>query len=246
MSDPESSLNPHRQFATTRWSVVLSAGRDSSESSRQALEKLCDTYWFPLYAFVRRQGFDASRAADLTQGFFADLLQRNDIAGVDRSRGKFRSFLLASIKHYLLNQIDFDRALKRGGGQKTISIDIDKADSRYRCEPFHTETPEKLFDRHWALALLDQVRAALREEFETRGKIDQYNELQVFLSGGPADENYREIGLKLGLSEGAVKVIVHRMRQRFGEILRDEISHTVAGADDIDAEIQELFDVLRG
>ncbi len=224
----------------------MSAGNADSAASREALEKLCTTYWFPLYAFVRRQGMDAHRAADLTQGFFASLLERDDLAKLDQARGKFRSFLLASIKNYMLNEIDRENAIKRGGGVTIVSIDARLADSRYSNDPVFSQTPERVFDRQWALALLDRVRATLRAEFAERGKDDQFKYLSGCLTGQPASGRYRQLGQELGLSESAVKVIVYRMKQRFGEILRDEIAHTVASEAEIDTEIQTLFNALRG
>ena len=234
----------NRQFATTQWSMVRAINQDNADEVKTALQELCQTYWYPLYTFVRRQGNDANAAADLTQAFFADLLQREDLKKVDPSLGKFRSFLLTALKHFMLNQWDKSRALKRGGGQATLSLDFGEADNRYRREPSHSTTPELLFQKQWAKTLLERVTSNLRSEFANRGKAHQFDKLSQFLSGKSEDETLGEAANQLAMSEVAVKVAVHRMRQRFGEILRTEIENTVATPEEVDSEIQQLFDVF--
>ncbi len=245
--DPSSTASPSgkRRFATTRWSIVLAAGRESSAESAAALETLCETYWYPLYAYVRRQGHDSAEAQDLTQGFFARLLEKKDLRQVERERGKFRSFLLASLKHYIINEWDRGRAAKRGGGRTHLRLDFEDGESRYRLEPAGGKTPEAIFEKQWALALLARVQEALREESREAGKEEQFERLSVRLTGETPSATYRELAAELGTTEGAVKVAVHRMRKRFRERLREEIAQTVAGEEDIDDEIRTLFDALR-
>src|SRR6266849_6835069 len=201
------SLNqPCAHFATTHWSVVVAAGHRSSPQAREALATLCNTYWYPLYVFVRRQGFSAEGAQDLTQEFFARLLEKDFLALVDREKGRFRSFLLAACKHFLSNERDRDRAKKRGGGHEVISFDVAHAESRYRLEPAHDLSPEKLFERRWAMTLLDQVLALLRNESVQAGKADQFDHLKAFLTGDKGQTSYHDVAEKLGMTEGAAKV----------------------------------------
>ena len=235
----------NRQFATTQWSVVRAVNNKNTVAANHALQELCQTYWYPLYTYVRRQGNDANTAADLTQAFFADLLQREDLKKVDPSLGKFRSFLLAALKHFLLNQWDKAKAQKRGGGKSPLSLDFGEADDRYRLEPSHDQTPDVIYQKQWAKTLLDRVTASLRSEFAGRGKAHQFDKLQKFLSGKNSEETLGDVAGQLSMTEVAVKVAVHRMRQRFGEILRIEIANTVSSEEEIDAEIQQLFDVFR-
>lgn len=234
-----------RRFATTRWSVVLAAGRESSAESEAALATLCETYWYPLYAYVRRQGHDSAGAQDLTQGFFARLHEKEYLQQVQRERGKFRSFLLASLKHYIINEWDRDRAAKRGGGRKHLRVDFEAAESRHRLEPAGGETPESIFEKQWALALLNRVQEALRGEFRNAGKEGHFDRLSVCLTGETRSASYRELAAELGTTEGAVKVAVHRLRKRFRDRLREEIAQTVASEAEIDDEIRALFDALR-
>ncbi len=237
--------NNNRDFATTQWSIVRNAGANDSDVSRSALQELCQLYWYPLYSFVRRQGQDSNAAADLTQAFFADLLQREDIKRVDPDLGKFRSFLLAAIKHFLINQWNKDRAQKRGGGQTPLSIDFYAADQRYQLHPTAQETPESVFERQWALTLLDRVHARLRKEFEQRGKGHAFDKLKIFLAGKSDESTLASAAAQLDMTEVAAKVAVHRMRARFGELLRLEIQATVGSDEDIGEEILHLFSVLR-
>jgi len=229
------------RFELTRWSVVIAAQRDEP-AARGALESLCTTYWYPLYSFVRRQGRSPHDAQDLTQEFFARLLEKGWLDGVAREKGKFRSFLLASMKHFLANERDYAQALKRGGGRSPISLDAGSAESRYLIEPHESMTPEKIFDRQWALTLLDQVLGQLRDEFTTGGKADLFDELKPTLTGQPA--RYAAIGDKLGMSEGAVKVAAHRLRQRYRELIRSEVAQTVDGETNVDEELRDLMSAL--
>ena len=235
----------NRQFATTQWNIVRAVNHDNATAANKALQELCQTYWYPLYTYVRRQGNDANVAADLTQAFFADLLQRDDLKAVDPDLGKFRSFLLTALKHFLLNQWDKSRAQKRGGGKIPLSLDFGEADNRYRLEPSHTQTAELIYQKQWAQTLLDRVTDTLRQEFSQRGKAHQFDKLKKFLSGKNRHETIGEAADQLGMSAVAVKVAVHRMRQRFGEILRSEIESTVSTPEDVESEIQQLFDVFR-
>lgn len=230
-----------RSFAATRWTVVLTAGRGSSPQAGRALEELCRTYWYPLYAYVRGRGHSPHEAEDLTQEFFARLLAKDYLADVDREKGKFRSFLLASLKHFLANEWDRARAAKRGGGRPHLSLDTQMAETRYRSEPANDLIPEKLLDRQWALALLDQVLARLQAEFVADGKKKQFDELKLLLTEGKGATSYAEVAARLGTTEGAAKVAVHRLRRRYRELLREEISHTVAAPAEIEEEIRHLF-----
>lgn len=236
----------NRNFASTQWSVVRAVNQENVAEARSALQELCQTYWYPLYTYVRRQGNDANAAADLTQAFFADLLQRDDLKKVDPSLGKFRSFLLTALKHFLINQWDRAQAQKRGGGRSPLSLDFGEADQRYRLEPSHAQTAEVIYQKQWAKTLLERVNQCLRAEFAERGKAHQFDRLQKFLSGKNSEETLAQAAHQLEMSEVAVKVAVHRMRQRFGEILRAEIEQTVSNSEEVDGEIQLLFEVLRG
>jgi RNA polymerase sigma-70 factor (ECF subfamily) len=224
--------------------VVLAAGHGDSTQARAALEELCRTYWYPLYAFVRRQGHGPAEAQDLTQEFLARLLARQDLAAVDRAKGKFRSFLLASLTHFLANEWDKARARKRGGGQAPVSLDAETAEARYRLEPADTMSADRVFERRWALTLLDQVLERLRAEAVAEGKGQRFEALKAALVGDEAALPYARIAARLGLSEGAVKVAVHRLRQRYRELLRAEIANTVAGPEQVDEELRHLFQAL--
>jgi RNA polymerase sigma factor (sigma-70 family) len=230
------------RFLTTHWSLVLAAGAKPTPRSRDALAALCEQYWYPLYAFLRRQGHSAEDAQDLTQGFFARVLEKGWLQDVRPERGRFRSFLLASLSHYVSNERDRARALKRGGPLPPLSLEIETAEGLYQLEPRDDLTPERIFDRRWALTLLDRVLARLRAEFHDRGKGALFETLKVFLDGERTDESYKEVGAALGMSEGAVKVAVHRLRRRFRDIVRDEIAQTVETPDQIDDEIRHLFE----
>lgn len=220
------------------------AARDrAAPQAQEALAVLCRTYWYPLYAFIRRQGFTADQAQDLTQEFFARLLEKDYLAAVDREKGKFRSFLLAACKHFLSNERDRARAQKRGGGREFVSIDPQLGESRYGLEPAHDATAERLFERRWALTLLEQVLARLREEFHQAGKGRLFELLKTCLTGDKTVP-YRRAGEELSLSESAVKVAAHRLRKRYRELLREEIGQTVSDPEQIDDEIRSLFAAL--
>ena len=234
----------YQPFDATHWSLVLAAGRDSTPDARAALEKLCRTYWPPLYAFVRRSGHPPADAQDLTQGFFLQFLQRNFLDDVDPRKGRFRSFLLASLKHYLSNERDRAHAQKRGGGLAPISIDAQDAEGRYLHEPADPMTPDKLFERRWALTVLDQALARLQDEYAATGRETIFAQLKGELTSDAARAPHAEIARELDMTPGAVKVAAHRLRQRFGEVLRAEIAETVARPEDIEEEIQHLFQAL--
>lgn len=242
-----SSDRAHPQgFATTRWSLVLAAGRGDAPDAEAALAVLCRTYWYPLYAYVRRSGHPADEARDLTQEFFARLLEKHSLRAADSERGRFRSFLLTALKRFLSKQRHQARAQKRGGGRKPLSLDFEQGESRYRLEPVTEVTPEAIYERHWALTLLEHVMARLRAEFQRAGKPDAFDHLKVFLTGEAAAPRYREVAVELGMTEGAVKVAVHRLRRRFRECVLAEIAQTVAAPADVDEELRHLFQAVRG
>jgi RNA polymerase sigma-70 factor (ECF subfamily) len=230
-------------FEQTHWSVVLAAGNTiDTTQARLALGQLCAAYWYPLYTFVRRAGHSPHDAQDLTQEFFARLLEKNWLGGVDRSRGRFRSWLLTSMKHFLANEWDKSQAQKRGGGEVLLSLDSVDAESRYELEPVDHTTADLLYDRRWALAMLDTVLARLRDEFTAAGKVELFDALKPMLTGGKSP--YAEIGAQLGISEGAVKVAVHRLRDRYRDLIRAEIASTVATPAEIDDELHHLLAAL--
>lgn len=232
------------RFATTHWSLIVAAQDRGAPEAGAALAELCRAYWYPLYAFIRREGHSADDAQDVTQEFFARLLEKDYLATVDRARGKFRSFLLAACRHFLSNERDRVRAQKRGGGRHALSLDFPGAEQRYSREPAHDLTPEKLFERRWALTLLDQVLARLREEFVRSEKAALFHRLKGFLMGQKDAGRYRQIAEELGMSEGAVKVTVHRLRKRYRELLQEEISRTVHDPGQVEEEIRDLFVAL--
>lgn len=232
-------------FHTTHWSLVAAAGRRSAPSSAQALATLCEAYWYPLYAYVRRRVPDVDEAQDITQAFFFRLLQKNNLAVACPERGKFRAFLLASMQNFLANYWKAARAKKRGGGRVALSLDFDRGESRLALEPAHRLTPERLFDRAWTLTLLDRVLAALRAEHANDDKNPQFEVLKPYLTAEQATADYAAAAESLGISEGAVRVAVHRLRKRYKALLRQEIAATMAPGEDIDDEIRGLFDSLR-
>jgi RNA polymerase sigma factor (sigma-70 family) len=232
-------------FQTTHWSLVLAAGKLTSPESAKALAELCQAYWGAVYVFVRRQIADVHEAQDLTQAFFTQLLDKNIVAVAQPSRGRFRSFLLTSVRNFLLNEWDKQKALKRGGGQKVLALDFQQADSKHSLEPADTLTPERLFERQWALALLDQVMARLRAEYVKARKENLFDRLKGTMSGGEADTSLAEIAEQLGISANAAKVAAHRLRKRYRELLRGEVGQTLADAEEIDDEIRQLFAALR-
>jgi len=239
----EERSNP-QWFATTHWSVVLAAKQGDSSESAAALEKLCRTYWYPLYAYLRRRGCDEHDAQDLTQGFFAQLLERRSIQGVEREKGKFRSFLLASLNYFLADQRDRASAQKRGGGRQVLSLDTQEAEQRYCLEPADERSPEKIFERQWAMTLLDQVLARLTQEFSDAGKLELFQRLQPFLVEGTGEETYAGVAQAVGMTEEAVKKAVQRMRRRYHQLFREEIAQTVASPAEVDEELRHLCAVL--
>ena len=223
----------------------MAVGDKDEQAAQQALAELCRIYWYPIYAFVRRQGVASDEAADFTQEFFSSLLEREDLAQIDPSRGKFRSFLLASLKNFLNNQWDRKKAQKRGGHLQFVPLDYQNADQRYSNEPDHSETAEMLFEKRWAESVLEQTQNQLASEFAKSKKAEQFDRLKIFLAGPVKDTSYAEVARGLDMTEVAVKVAIHRMRQRFGQLLRAEIAQTVQNESEIDEEIGHLFEILR-
>ena len=224
--------------------MVLNAGRTGSSHALAALEKLCQSYWYPLYAYVRRRGHSPEDAEDLTQEFFARLLQHNWVAMADQSKGRFRSFLLMVLNRFLANEWDKVRAEKRGGGVGAVPLQLDTAETRYAREPATTTTPEDVFERQWAVTLLDQVLTSLGDEYREAGKAALFDALKPCLIGRSELQPYQELAASLGMSEAAVKVAVHRLRERYRQRLKDEVAHTVASPSEVDSELRHLFRVL--
>lgn len=244
ITDQPAGGGPAGQFTATHWSVVLAARDGTSTLAAQALEKLCRTYWYPLYAYVRRKGHSAHDAQDLTQGFFAHLLGRSFLEDVSPQKGKFRSFLLAALNHFLSDEWDKARAAKRGGGQTFISLDAHDAENLYLAEPDSSMTAEKMFEQRWALALLAQAFARLSEAFAAAGKTREFDHLKVFLSTPTNDGAYDAMAVTLEMPVATVAVKVHRLRQRYGEFIRSEIADTVGNPADIEEEMAHLFDAV--
>jgi RNA polymerase sigma-70 factor (ECF subfamily) len=234
------------RFVTTSWSLVLTAAGGDTSRSRRALAELCEAYWYPLYCFIRRQGCDAQEAADLTQGYIAQLLEKEFLKGLSPEAGRFRSFLFASVKHFLSNERDRERALKRGGGQRTISLDAEVAEGRYRIEPADDLTPERLFERRWAMTVLSRVMERLRAEAVRAGGERRFDRLKGYLTGEERSVAQRDVAAELGMTESAVAVAIHRLRKRFGRLLRGEIAETVADPREIDDEVRYLLATLGG
>ncbi len=230
-----------RWFCTTHWSQVLQAARSDSQEAHDALTTLCQTYWYPLYVFVRRQGHNPDDAQDLVQGFFAVLLEKHFLRDADPERGRFRSFLLLALRRFMANEWDRANRLKRGGGREIISLDQQETEDRYQAEPVDQMSPEKAYQRLWATTLLEQVLVRLQAEFTSAGKSELFEGLRMYLSGETGQSSYAEISGRLGMTPAAVKVAVHRLRHRYRELLRLEIANTVASPEAIDGEIRELF-----
>tara|TARA_R110002096_G_scaffold44670_2_gene120916 strand:+ start:1595 stop:2362 length:768 start_codon:yes stop_codon:yes gene_type:complete len=239
------NTGPHH-FATTHWSLVLAAQGNDSIPAGRALANLCETYWYPLYAFVRRKGHSSHDAQDLTQAFFEKLLEKNYLGDVVQEKGRFRSFLLVSLKHFLANEWKRSQAAKRGGGTVLLSLDDTEAEARYQREPAEDMNAERLFERRWAMTMLDLVMSRLREEMAATNKLDLFNELKDRLSGGGDAESFAESGKRLNLSEGAARVASHRMKKRYREILRESIGETVADPSEVEDEIRYLIAILSG
>jgi len=239
----EGSGDP-RLLATTHWSLVVAAGRRDLPQSAAALEALCQAYWQPLYAYVRRRVSDVHEAQDLTQEFFARLIEKEFLAQASAERGRFRSFLLTALQHFLSNEWDKARTQKRGGNRRIFSLDLAAGESRYALEPATTSTPERAFDRQWAMTVIDDVMGRLREELAQSGKAGHFELLHEFLAGRPAPGAYDQAAIALGISVGAAQVAAHRMRLRYRELLRAEIATTVADPADVDDEIRQLIAAL--
>jgi RNA polymerase sigma-70 factor (ECF subfamily) len=231
-------------FQTTSWSLVQAAAGRDTERSREALAALCEAYWPPLYAFVRRRGYAVEDARDLTQAFFVHLLEKDALADLRPGVGRFRSFLLTSMKNLLSDERDKERALKRGAGRTPISLDIDGAESGYRIEPAEEITPELLFEKRWAATVLQRVLDRLREQAGQEGKSGEFEQLKTLLTGGGPKRSYRQVAAELETTEGAVRMAVHRLRKRFGRTLQAEIAQTVESPDQVDDEMRHLLSVL--
>jgi RNA polymerase sigma-70 factor (ECF subfamily) len=233
------------RFASTRWSIVAAASSGESAEARAALTVLCQTYWYPLYAYARRRLAHAEDARDLTQEFFARLLEKDYLQAADARRGKFRSFLLTAFQRFLVKEHARSTAQKRGGGRRPVSLEFQDGEDRYRHEPADRTTPETLFERRWALTLLEQALARLRQEFTASGKEQLFEALKGTLTGDGSSEPYERIGRDLGLSEAAVKTAAHRLRRRYQELLRAEVSQTVTSSAEVEDEIRDLFAAVR-
>jgi RNA polymerase sigma-70 factor (ECF subfamily) len=231
-------------FATTHWTVVLAAGRGGSRQAEVALEELCRTYWYPLYAYVRRHGHSREDAEDLTQGFFARLLEKNYLDGISNEKGKFRAFLLVALKRFLANEWDRANRQKRGGGLAPLSLDWQDAETRYQIHPADNLSPDKLYDRAWAVIVLERVITRLRDESAGDAKGNLYGQLKSFLMMGTSEIPYAHAAAELKMTEGAVRVAVHRLRKRYRELLREEIGQTLANPAQAEEEMQSLFCAL--
>lgn len=232
------------RFATTQWSIILAASDSASTQHEPALTTLCQMYWFPLYVYLRRRGYDSHQAEDYTQGFFAGILERKGLQKANPKYGKFRSFLLASLKNFLADEWDRDRAQKRGGDKKALSLDFDTAASWYEQDSAHHMSPEKLFERSWALTVLTSAMDRLKTESTVSDKQQLFDCLKIYLTAEKDAVPYKDVTVKLGMTEGAVKVAVHRLRRRYRELVRDEIAQTVTTEAQIDEEIRDLFAAL--
>lgn len=233
------------EFQTTSWSLVLAAAGNPTMGARDALAALCQIYWNPVYAFIRRSGYPRDEALDLTQGFFARLLEKQYVQDADRQRGRFRTFLLTAVKHFLANERDRANAVKRGGGRIPVSIDVLQAETSYSPAAVADVTPEHLFERRWALSLLDHVMARLRAEYSAAGKAEQFERLEALLTREAEDPRYEVVAAEMGVSAGALRMGLHRLRRRYRQVLRAEIADTVATPEEIDEEIRFLMSVLQ-
>ncbi len=243
-SNQDAALIHDERFTTTHWSVVLSAVDQSSTGSQAALATLCQTYWYPLYAYVRRRGYSPEDAQDLTQSYFASLLEKKYLDRADRERGRFRTFLLSSLENFLNNAWDRASAQKRGGGQRNISWDERDAEGRYLNEPVDKMTPERIFEKRWAATLLESVLKKMREEFLVSGKAELFEAIKPHLWSEGPETSYSQLAVQLNMTVVAVKVTVHRLRHRYRDLLRAEIAHTVATPGEVDDEIRHLIKVM--
>jgi len=244
-----SFMTPNTQtgsFHTTHWTVVMAARDKDAAIAREALASLCSTYWYPLYAFIRRNGTPPHQAEDLTQEFFFRLLERQSLDKVQPSAGKFRSFLLACLKNFLTNEWERSRVQRRGGGRPLIPLDGVDASARYALEPVDHRTPEALFERQWAFAMLERTLAELRREYAAAEKSELFEALQGFLPGVPGNASRAELAVQRGMTVGALDVAIHRLRQRFGALLREQVARTVSNAAEVDEELRYLISLLSG
>jgi len=245
-SDPIApAAQPLERFPQTRWSVVLEACGSADQRAERALNELCRAYWFPLYVYVRRRGIPVEDAEDLTQGYFAALIAKGYLNQADRERGKLRSFLLTTLKHFIADEWSKATALKRGHGQPVVSFDATEAEERYTLEPVDEQSPDLLFDRRWALTLLDNVLAALRADYVKAGQERVFDALKKFLAWNSPSEGYRQSAAELGLKENTVRVAVFRMRRRYGDLLREQVADTVTSPGEVSAELEHLLLLLR-
>jgi len=231
-------------FHTTSWTLVRAASGDPTADSRQALAALCQKYWHPIYAFVRGRGYDPEQSKDLTQGFFALLIEKNYLLDADPKRGRFRFFLLGAVKHFLANERDRANTLKRGGGQVAVSIDLAEAEEWHMQAAVDQTTPESLYERRWALSLLENVMSKLRAEFAHVGKAKEFDRLSVFLNRDSESARYDTLAEEMGVSAGALRMSVHRMRRRYVSLLRAEVAESVSGPEEIDGELRYLMSIL--
>ena len=232
------------RFATTHWSVVLAAGKSSAPRQKQALETLCQSYWFPLYAYLRRRGYDTHRAEDLTQAFFERILEKKDLQTADPKHGKFRSFLLVRLKYFLSDERDRAQAKKRGGDRKVLSLSTENAEGHYNLEPATQLSPEMLFEKAWALTVLERTMNLLEAEMAKKNKQELFDHLKIYLTTDKDAIPYQNVAMELSMTEGSVRVAVHRLRRQYRKLLRGEIAQTVADEDQIDDEMGSLFAAL--
>jgi DNA-directed RNA polymerase specialized sigma24 family protein len=248
MNEPRNSVGSHTMltgpagFPATRWTLVVAAGDPQRKEARSALTSLCEGYWYPLYAYLRRRGYPADQAQDLTQAFFVRVLEGRYLDRADRDKGRFRAFLLTSLKFFVADEGDRNRAHKRGGGL-LVPLEFESGEARYRREPSHDETPEQIFERRWALAVLDRVLGKLRNEFVQHGHAEHFDRLKACLLG-QSEVPYAVLAGEMKTSEGALKVAVHRLRKRYRELFRQEIADTVADPADVDSELRSLAAAL--
>jgi len=247
MGGKEPDPRDRADFRTTRWSQVVAAGDSAHPDFRPALASLCETYWFPVYAYLRRRGCDPDAARDLTQGFFCTVLEKRSLSVADPERGRFRSFLLRSVQYYYSHERERERAQKRGGRDApvTLDLDVETAEGRYRREPVDTRTPEHVFTRRWALTLLDRTKRRLRDEMIRSGKSERFEALACFLTDDGTGTPYSRVAAELEMSEQALKVAIHRLRKRYGQLLREEVGHTVDAPERVDEEIRFLFEAME-
>lgn len=243
--DANEASKPRHYFATTHWSVVLAAGKHDTVSAEVALEKLCSSYWYPLYAYVRKRGISPHDAQDLTQAFFASIMEKQSLANVDPQRGRFRSFLIGAMNHFLASEWRKSQAQKRGGGNLMLSLDLAMAEQRLELEPADFNTPDQTFDKAWAAAVLENVLQALEAEYQLQKKELLFQTLKQTLTGSRDAQPYSELAQRLDMNEGAVKTAVHRLRKRYRELLQTEVANTVGSAGEVEDEMRYLFRAIQ-